>query len=152
MNTCFFIGHRDTSEDIYPVLEAEVERHITEYGVDEFIVGHYGRFDQMTARAVKAAKTTHPDVKLIMLMPYINNIPLPEGFDGAVYPDGLETVPKKYAIPRANQAMVDRCDNLIAYVKYPFGGAFRCLEYAKRREIWITNIANTENHPPCATS
>ena len=77
MKTCFFIGHRDTSEDIYPVLEAEVERHITEYGVDEFIVGHYGRFDQMTARAVKAAKTTHPDVKLIMLMPYINNIPLP---------------------------------------------------------------------------
>ncbi len=141
MKTCFFIGHRDTSENIYPVLETEVERHIAEYGVDEFIVGRYGHFDQMAARAVKAVKTVHPNVRLILLMPYLNNVPLPEGFDGAIYPDGLEYVPKKYAIPRANQAMVDRCDYLIAHVKYPFGGAFQCLNYAKRKGIRIANIA-----------
>ncbi len=144
MKTCFFIGHRDTSEDIYPVLETEVERHIAEYGVDEFIVGHYGHFDRMAARAVKAAKANHPDVRLTLLMPYLNNMPFPEGFDGAVYPDGLETVPKKYAILRANQAMVDRCDCLIAYVKYPFGGAFQCLNYARRKGIRITNIAKQQ--------
>ena len=57
MKTCFFIGHRDTSEDIYAVLENTVERHIAEYGVEEFIVGHYGRFNRMAARAVRAAKT-----------------------------------------------------------------------------------------------
>ena len=93
------------------------------------------------ARAVKAVKTVHPNVRLILLMPYLNNVPLPEGFDGAIYPDGLEYVPKKYAIPRANQAMVDRCDYLIAHVKYPFGGAFQCLNYAKRKGIRIANIA-----------
>lgn len=140
MKTCFFIGHRDTSEDIYTVLETEVERHVAEYGVDEFVIGHYGNFDRLAARAVKASKATHPNVTLTLLMPYLNNMPLPEGFDGAVYPDGLEYVPKKYAIPRANQAMVDRCDYLIAYVKYPFGGAFKCLNYARRKGIWITNI------------
>lgn len=141
MKTCFFIGHRDTSEDIYPVLEAEVERHIMEYGVDEFIVGYYGRFDQMAARAVKAAKAAHLNVRLTLLMPYLNDRSLPEGFDGSVYPDGLEFVPKKYAILRANRATVDRCDYLIAHVKYPFGGAFQCLDYAKRKGIRIANIA-----------
>ena len=40
--SCFFIGHREASEEIYPVLYAAVEQHIVEYGVTEFIVGHYG--------------------------------------------------------------------------------------------------------------
>ena len=38
--SCFFIGHRETSEEIYPALYAAVEQHILEYGVTEFIVGH----------------------------------------------------------------------------------------------------------------
>ena len=42
--THFFIGHRDAPDTIYPALLAKVERHITELGVGEFIVGNYGRF------------------------------------------------------------------------------------------------------------
>ena len=68
--TCFFIGHRDTPDTIYPALLAEVERHITELGVGEFIVGHYGRFDSLAARAVKEAKVRHPEVELALLLPY----------------------------------------------------------------------------------
>ncbi len=33
MNTCFFIGHRDAPDKVLPLLEEEVERHITAYGV-----------------------------------------------------------------------------------------------------------------------
>ena len=43
--SCFFIGHRETPEEIYPVLCAAVEEHIVRYGVTEFIVGRYGCFD-----------------------------------------------------------------------------------------------------------
>ena len=48
--SCFFIGHRDSDTEIYPSLLAEVERHVTEYGVTDFFVGHYGRFDRMAAQ------------------------------------------------------------------------------------------------------
>ena len=51
--SCFFIGHREASEEIYPVLYAAVEQHIVEYGVTEFFVGHYGGFDRLAALAVK---------------------------------------------------------------------------------------------------
>ena len=51
--SCFFIGHRETSEAIYPALYAVVEQHILEYGVTEFIVGHYGGFDRLAASAAK---------------------------------------------------------------------------------------------------
>lgn len=62
--SCFFIGHREASEEIYPVLYAAVEQHIVEYGVTEFIVGHYGGFDRLAASAVKEAKRFYPEVKL----------------------------------------------------------------------------------------
>ena len=52
MKSCFFIGHREASEEIFPELAEAVERHIVDYGVTEFIVGNYGGFDRMAARAV----------------------------------------------------------------------------------------------------
>ena len=62
--SCFLIGHRETPEEIYPVLCAAVEEHIVRYGVTEFIVGRYGCFDGLAAKAVKTAKQTHPEVDL----------------------------------------------------------------------------------------
>lgn len=140
MKTCFFIGHRDISEAIYSMLEITVTQHIHNYGIREFFVGHYGNFDRMAARAVQQAKEKHPEIKLTLLMPYLNNIPLPSGFDGSIYPDGLEYIPKRYAILRANRAMVDHCDCIIACVRHSFGGAYQCLEYARRKGKAITNI------------
>ena len=50
--TCFFIGHRDAPDSLASELDALVERHITEYGVGEFVVGRYGGFDALAASAV----------------------------------------------------------------------------------------------------
>ena len=82
--TCFFIGHRDAPDTIYPALLAEVEHHITELRVGEFIVGHYGRFDSLAARAVKELKARYPEVELALLLlyhPVKTPIQKPEGFD-----------------------------------------------------------------------
>lgn len=68
--TCFFIGHRNAPETLRPLLYAAVERHITEYGVREFVVGHYGNFDAMALGAVRKAKERHPKVTLTLLLPY----------------------------------------------------------------------------------
>ena len=113
--SCFFIGHRETSEAIYPALYAAVEQHILEYGVTEFIVGHYGGFDRLAASAVKEAKRFYPEVKLTLLLPYHpaeRPIPTPDGFDSTFYPPGMESVPRKAAIIRANRYVVDHVDYL----------------------------------------
>lgn len=135
--SCFFIGHRETSEEIYPALYAAVEQHILEYGVTEFIVGHYGGFDRLAASAVKEAKRFYPEVKLILLLPYHpaeRPISTPGGFDGTFYPPGMESVPRKIAIVRANRYVVDHVDYLIAYVWHPASNARELVEYAKSRE------------------
>ena len=134
--SCFFIGHRDASEEIYPALYAAVEQHISEYGVTEFIVGHYGGFDRLAASGVKEAKRFYSGVELMLLLPYHpvkQPIPTPNGFDGTFYPPGMESVPPKVAIVRANRYVVDSVDYLIAYVWHPASNAWKLVEYAKRR-------------------
>ena len=52
---------------------------------------------------------------------------------GQCTPPGMERVPRKLAIVRANRYMVDNSDFLIAYAWHP-GNARELVEYAQRRE------------------
>lgn len=149
MKTCFFIGHRDTGSDVVPLLEQEVERYISEYGVTDFIVGHYGTFDAMAAKAVIRAKKRHPTVTLTLLLPYHpaeRPVCIPDGFDGTFYPLDMERVPKRLAIVRANQYVLRHCTHLIACVSHPSGGSWEILNAARKREarglIHVTNLAD----------
>lgn len=137
MSSRFFIGHREAPETLMGELVAEVKRHITEYGVTDFVVGRYGRFDSMAAHCIKAAKKRHPEVTLTLLLPYHpydRPTPTPPGCDGTFYPPGMETVPKRAAIVRANRYMVEHSDYLIAYVWRSVSNAWDLVKYAKRYE------------------
>ena len=137
MKSCFFIGHREASLEVLPALTEAVERHIVEYGVTEFIVGNYGGFDHIAAKAVIATKERYPGITLSMLIPYHpTERPLesPQGFDNTFYPPGMEKVPRRLAIVRANRYMVDHVDYLIAYAWHPASNARDLVEYAKKRE------------------
>ena len=133
---CFFIGHREASEGIYPALCAAVEAHIVRFGVTEFVVGRYRGFDALAAKAVKTAKQSHPEVELTLLLPYHpaqRSVSLPDGFDSTCYPPGMENVPRKVAIVRANRYMVDHTDFLIAYAWHPASNASELLAYARKK-------------------
>ena len=117
----------------------------------EFIVGHYGNFDCLAAKAVIAAKKLHPEITLSLLIPYHpaeRPIKKPNGFDNTYYPPGMEHVPRKFAILQANRYMVDHVDFLIAYAGHPASNARELVEYAERKAkkgiLKITNIALTQ--------
>ena len=137
MKSCFFIGHREASSELLPILRQTVEKHISEYGVTEFIVGGYGSFDHLAAKAVISLKQQYPQVTLSLLIPYHpaeRPIETPTGFDNTYYPPGMEKVPRKLAIVRANRCMVDHVDYLIAYAWHPASNARDLVEYARKRE------------------
>ena len=145
---CFFIGHREADERLLPRLELEIEQLITEENVRYFYVGGYGGFDGVAASAVKKAKRQHPDITLMLVLPYHpaeRPIEKPPGYDGTYYPEGLEKTPRPFAIVKANKLMVDSCDWLVCYVRHGASNSRNLLEYAQRREkkglIKIKNIA-----------
>ncbi len=88
----------------------------------------------MVISALTEIKKRHENIKLNLLTPYALNQKkkLPKEFNGTFYPEGLETVPYKFAIIQANRYMIQNSDYLIAY---PGAGNSRTLtEYAQRRE------------------
>lgn len=143
--TCFFIGHREAGEEIFPALVQSVERHIMEYGVTDFLMGERGNFDHLAARAVRLAKQTHPEIRLVLLLAYHpaeRPVTLPRGFDTSYYPSGMETVPRRVAIVQANRRAVDWADFLIAYAWHPASNARNLVEYAQSR-IPVENLAES---------
>ena len=142
---CFFIGHREATDDLLLALRTAIEQHIVEYGVTEFLVGKYGGFDRLAAQCVIAAKQKHPDITLTLLLPYHpseRKIDLPQGFDDSCYPPGQESVPRQVAIVRANRYAVDHSDHLITYVWHAGSNARNILDYAeKRSSLHITRLS-----------
>ena len=118
MKTCFLIGHRDAPIVLRENLEKAITAAITDYGVTEFVVGQYGAFDRMAAGCLAEAKKAHPGLRLVLLLPYHpaeRPVALPRGFDASFYPPGMEKVPRRLAIVRANEYMARHCDVLICY-------------------------------------
>lgn len=130
------MGNRYAPESIKEQLTEVIEQHITDYGVTTFIVGKYGSFDQHAKGVLREAKLHHPEIELLLLAPYalIQPVDTPEGFDGTLFPEGLETVPKPLLIVQANKFMVERSEYLIAYCRNPAGNTQKIVDYAKRRE------------------
>ena len=136
MSSCFFIGHRDAPESLLPLVREAVEGLVLQEGVTDFYVGSRGSFDRLAGAAVRGLMPTYPHIRLYQVLAYLPTKGVgeaPPGFTGTAYPEGLESVPRRYAILRANRAMVDSCDYLVAYAPYETGNARRVLDYARRR-------------------
>ena len=140
---CSFFGHRECSIEVEEVLTAEIERHITEYGVDTFYVGGYGRFDQLAAGLMYKFKERYPYIEVCHILAYLPREKEPEfevRHHPTLYPEGLETISYKFAITHRNRIIVERSDYLIGYVGLCSGGAYEALAYAERLKKQIVNL------------
>ena len=140
---CFFIGHRNAPESIYQNIVSTIEKLIVENGVKEFIVGNYGMFDSMVIRALQQTKIKYPEIVLLLLTPYhpsVKKVIKPDGFDNIYYPEGMELVPYRAAIVRANEKAIERSGFLIAYFNYSMSNTRRFIELAISKGIDIFYI------------
>lgn len=137
MRSCFFVGHRDASEEIFDELADVIKRLVVEKEVTEFLVGNYGNFDRLAMRAVVKAKEMNPKIKLSVLLPYHPAERMPtiiDGVDDTFYPPDMENIPRRLAIVRANKYAIDHADYLVVYAWQPGSNAKKLFEYAKKRE------------------
>lgn len=149
MKTCFLFGHRNSPYDLQEDIIRAVNFQHTEFGVEHFVVGSYGNFDRMAARAVILVRKEYPQITLSLLLPYHpaeRPIETPLGFDNTYYPLGGEKVPRRFAIVYANQHMIKHADSVICYAKY-IGNARLLYELAHKRKerdgIYVQNLAET---------
>jgi uncharacterized phage-like protein YoqJ len=113
----------------------------------KFYLGGYGDFDSLCLRTLRELKTDFPDIELLFITPYLDKnyskLELAKYYyEDVIFPP-IENVPRKFAILKRNEWMVDSAELVIAYVKYSWGGAAKTLEYAKRKKVPIINIAQS---------
>ena len=141
---CSFFGHRDAPDKMRLRLYDEIKRHVSERGTDTFYVGGYGNFDNMVSSILHEIKGLYPHISVYQILAYMPTIE--NGKSNGIrhptlYPDGLELVPKKFAIVYRNRWIINESDYIIAYVSANYGGAYEALKYARIKHKSIINLA-----------
>lgn len=107
-----------------------------EKGASTFYLGGYGQFDLLAVSILRKLKKEYPHINIILILAYLNQKYEKNLYDSTIYPE-LETVPKRFAILKRNEFMIENSDIIIAYVKHSWGGAAKSLEYGKRKKKQI---------------
>jgi len=132
-----FCGHGDVmeSEKVRQWILA-VTSDLIMNGANVFYLGGYGAFDGIAKSVLAKLCKEYPHIKSVLILPYLHRIMDETGYSYTLYPP-LETVPKRFAISKRNEWIVDQSDIMVAYVTHNFGGAAKTLEYAKRKKKHI---------------
>lgn len=139
MSACTFFGHRDCPDSVKPELLAAIENLITEKNIRTFYVGNHGNFDRLTVSLLRDLSARHTDVKYYVVLAYLPQR-VHSSTDITFYPEGIEIIPKRFAIDFRNRWMIEKSDYVITYVTRSFGGAAKAKSYAEKRGKNIINI------------
>ncbi len=142
-----FCGHSNClfSDEEKEKLKQLLIKEIRKNPTCKFYLGGYGDFDSLCLRTLRELKTYFPNIELLFITPYLDKnyskLELAKYYyDDIIFPP-IENVPRKFAILKRNEWMVESADLVIAYVKYSWGGAAKTLKYAKRKKVPIIYIA-----------
>ena len=142
-----FFGHSNClfNDDIKKQLKNILLDEIIKNPTCKYYLGGYGDFDGLCLKTLRELKHYFPTIEILFITPYLDkNYSKLEfaknHYDDVIFPP-LESVPRKFAILKRNEWMVNESGLVIAYVMYSWGGAAKALEYAKRKKKRIINIA-----------
>lgn len=120
MSVCTFFGHRDCPSSVRPKLRAVVVELIEQHGVDWFYAGRQGVFDTMARSVLRELAKVYPHISYAVVL---ERLPGPRDkaiwdFSDTIFPEGLETVPPRFAISRRNEWMLRQADFVVTYITH----------------------------------
>ncbi|MBQ6829541.1 MAG: DUF1273 domain-containing protein [Clostridia bacterium] len=140
MKHVVFIGHRDCYGLSASQIETAIRACICQ-GSTEFYSGGQGAFDRLCARCVFELKKEFPQIRNILVIPYLSfSVFNPALFDDILFPEELEQLPFKAAIPRRNQYMVKQASVAVCYITHTWGNAFKTYTLAQKKGMKIINL------------
>ena len=145
MAACTFFGHRDCPDSVKPELLAAIENLITEKHVKTFYVGNHGNFDRLAVSLLRDLAILHPEIKYYVVLAYLPTKAYSESYE-SIFPEGIEEVPKCFAIDFRNRWMIEKSDYVITYVTRSFGGAAKARSYAEKHRKHVIDISTTSKN------
>lgn len=144
MPACTFFGHRDCPNTIMPKLLDLLEDLIVNHSVWKFYVGNQGYFDYYVRKVLIELKRRYPIIKyyvVLAYLPYNRKMNDFADYTDTIYPDGIENVPRKFAISYRNKWMIEQADYVVTYITRVTGGAVQFAQLAEQKKKICINIA-----------
>lgn len=129
---CTFFGHKDTPKEIESTLRSTLIDLIENKNVNVFYVGNNGNFDTMVCRQLEDLSQTYTITYHVVLAYLPTEKNKYDNLSNTIYPEGLETVPTRFAISWRNKWMIQQSDVVVTYVTHNFGGAWHHKELAEK--------------------
>ena len=136
--TVTFFGHRDTPKEIESALRLTLIDLIENKNATVFYVGNHGNFDAMVRRQLEDLSKTY-SIKYYVVLAYMPS-KKDEPDEHTILPEGIESVPRRFAINYRNKWMLNKSDIVVTYVTRKFGGAWEFKQIAENREKFIISI------------
>lgn len=136
-----FFGHKDTPKNIEPTLRTTLVDLIENQGASVFYVGNNGNFDTMVRRQLENLSQTYPITYNIVLAYIPTKKSEYDSFTNTLLPEGIETIPKRFAISYRNKWMVEQSDVVVTYVTHSFGGAAQFKAMAERYRMPVIELS-----------
>ena len=132
---CAFFGHRRVPKEIEPSLRSTLIDLIENHDVKLLYVGNNGEFDSMALRQLRDLSKTFPITYHVVLayMPEKQRVFDATDYSETILPDGIETVPKRFAIDYRNRWMIKQSDYVVTYITNDIAsGAAKYKEIAEK--------------------
>ena len=139
---CTFFGHKDTPKETEPTLRSTLIDLIENKNVNVFYVGNNGSFDTMVRRQLEDLSHIYPITYSVVLAYLPTEKNKYDNLTNTIYPEGLETVPKRFAISWRNKWMIQQADIIVTYVTHNFGGAAQFKKMAVRQSKYVVEVSN----------
>ena len=136
--TVTFFGHRDTPKEIEPALRLTLIDLIENKNATLFYVGNHVNFDALVRHQLEDLTKTYP-IKYYVVLAYMPGKNA-EPNEHSILPEGIETVPRRFAINYRNKWMLTKSDIVVTYVTRPFGGAWEFKQMAEKMKRNIIEI------------
>ena len=137
---CTFFGHKDTPKEIEPTLRSTLIELIENKNVNVFYVGNNGNFDTMVRRQLEDLSQSYPITYSVVLAYLPTEKNKYDNLTNTIYPEGLETVPKRFAISQRNKWMIQQANVVVTYVTHNFGGAAQFKALAERKNKTVVEV------------
>ena len=141
---CALFGYDTEANDASKPLEPALRTAILKQKIDTFWCCGFSGFDLNAALAILKLQDDFPGIKSILIRASLPTKPdpFPGLYDGALYPDGLESLPSRLAVVKRNQWMVKHCDLIIASAGNDLCDAYEVVLMARRYGNPVVNLGS----------
>ncbi|MBR6568431.1 MAG: hypothetical protein IKK60_07235 [Clostridia bacterium] len=139
--TVTFFGHKDTPKNTEPTLRTTLVDLIENHGADVFYVGNNGSFDTMVRRQLEALSQVYPITYNVVLAYLPTKKSEYDDYAHTLLPEGIEAVPKRFAISYRNKWMIQQSDVVVTYVTHSFGGAAQFKEMSDKQGKTVVELS-----------